>query len=85
MHPSLWKDTFELEQIHTIIDKDFGKKHGLSAMIRYNAQPTPCKVDWDKNTVTLNEKVWTPSVGQSLVIYYKKQCLGGGKIVNIRQ
>lgn len=85
----LWKDTFEVEDFSFINACNFKKKIFLKAVIRYHSKETPCKVSWEnrnstlKGTFKLNKRVWTPSIGQSLVIYRGKECLGGGEISKI--
>lgn len=61
---------------------EFGKKY--TASIRYNQTPTPCKIVRGQNKealVMFEQDQDTFSPGQSLVVYDKNQCLGGGIIV----
>ncbi|MDD3474966.1 MAG: tRNA 2-thiouridine(34) synthase MnmA [Candidatus Dojkabacteria bacterium] len=85
LNPSLWKQKFELENINIINQKNNGIIKGLTAKVRYRATEIPCTIDWNTNNVELKEKVWTPSVGQQLVIYKGNECIGGGMIKNIGQ
>lgn len=81
----LWKDTFVLEDFNFINKKNIGITKGLTATVRYRAKEIKCRPDWSSNTILLNKKVWTPSIGQSLVLYKKDECIGGGIIKYIRQ
>jgi tRNA U34 2-thiouridine synthase MnmA/TrmU len=85
LNTHLWKDTFVLDSFNTINSKNLNIKNGLTAMVRYRSKEIKCDVSWDLRTVYLKEKVWTPSLDQSLVIYKGDECIGGGKIKEIRQ
>jgi tRNA-specific 2-thiouridylase len=85
LNPALWKDLFELEDFNVIHPENVGIKENLSGMVRYRSADIGCSFDWDSNIVRFKEKVWTPSVGQSLVIYKDEECIGGGVIKDIRQ
>ena len=54
-------------------------------MVRYRSKENKCNIDWDTHIVKFDKKLWTPSVGQSIVIYKGRECIGGGKIRDIRQ
>jgi tRNA-specific 2-thiouridylase len=82
---ALWKNTFVLQEFNTIHPKNIGVSKNFTGMVRYRSAQASCTVDWDTNIVKFDEKVWTPSVGQSLVIYKGKECIGGGTIKDIRQ
>jgi tRNA-uridine 2-sulfurtransferase len=84
-NPALWKDTFKLEDFNLIHESNRDVNKSLTAMVRYRSKGTECNYNWDTSVVKFKEKVWTPSVGQSLVIYKGKECIGGGKIEDIRQ
>lgn len=61
---------------------EFGKKY--TASIRYNQIPVPCTITRGKDNqavVIFEQEQDTFSPGQSLVVYDKNQCLGGGIIV----
>ena len=85
----LWKDSFVVNDFSFIHPKNYKKKFFLKAIIRYHSKEVPCKVTWAeennllKGTFKLKGKVWTPSVGQSLVLYRGNECLGGGEITEI--
>jgi tRNA-specific 2-thiouridylase len=85
LNPALWKDTFELENFNVIHPDNKGIKEDLTGMVRYRSTAVPCSFDWNSNTVRFSKKIWTPSVGQSLVIYKNDECIGGGVIKNIRR
>jgi tRNA-specific 2-thiouridylase len=85
LNPALWKSHFKLKGFNVIHPKNRGTKKGLTGMVRYRSKETPCTLNWETNLVDFDEKVWTPSVGQSLVIYKGRECIGGGEIEDIRQ
>lgn len=85
LNPALWKSHFKVGDFNVIHPKNKGIMKGLSGMVRYRSKGTPCMLDWDTNLVEFTEKVWTPSIGQSIVLYRGKECIGGGKIEDIRQ
>jgi tRNA-specific 2-thiouridylase len=85
LNPALWKSLFKLKDFNTIHPENKGVNKSLSGMVRYRSQHIPCNIDWDTNLVEFKEKVWTPSIGQSIVIYKGKECIGGGEIEDIRQ
>ncbi len=82
---ALWKENFVLENFNLIHEKNRGINKGLTGMVRYRSKEIECKYDWDTQIVKFEEKVWTPSVGQSLVLYKSTECIGGGVIKEIRQ
>lgn len=53
------------------------------AMIRYNADPTPCRVfvRGERIRVEFQRKVWAITPGQHVVLYRGEEVLGGGVIV----
>ena len=85
LNPSLWQNRFELENINIIHPKNRKTKDLLTAKVRYGSTEVPCKVNWQERSVELKDKVWTPSIGQQLVIYRRNECIGGGIIKNIGQ
>jgi tRNA-specific 2-thiouridylase len=85
MNEALWKSVFAIENFNVIHPKNMGIQKGLTGMVRYRSKETACEIEWDTQIVRFKEKVWTPSVGQSLVIYKGKECIGGGQIKDIRQ
>jgi tRNA-specific 2-thiouridylase len=84
-NPALWKSVFKLQHINVIHPSNKRVNKRLTGMVRYRSKGTPCKIDWDSNLVSFKEKVWTPSVGQSVAIYKGNECIGGGEIEDIRQ
>lgn len=88
-HPSLWKRVFVVEDFNFINSKNNGSRFFNKAVIRYHSKEVPVIVRWKKTgrgykgVFHLRKKVWTPSVGQSLVLYKRDECLGGGKITEI--
>jgi tRNA-specific 2-thiouridylase len=84
-NPELWKDTFMLENFNVIHPDNKDIFQGLKGVVRYRSKGVSCTIDWNTKTIIFKEKVWTPSVGQSIVIYKKKECIGGGTIEKIRQ
>jgi tRNA-specific 2-thiouridylase len=85
LNPYLWEKFFKLEDLNVIYPSNKGITSGLTAKVRYGSTEIPCTIDWSKKAVTLKEKVWTPSIGQQLVIYKSNECIGGGMIKNIGQ
>ena len=85
LNPQLWKEAFQLEDINVIHTVNKNKLKGLTAKVRYGSTEIPCRIDWTKKSVELKDKVWTPSIGQQLVIYKNNECIGGGMIKNIGQ
>jgi len=85
LNPRLWKQNFELEDINIIHSKNIGIQNGLTAKVRYGSPEIPCSINWTEKSIELKKKVWTPSIGQQLVIYKSNECIGGGMIKNIRQ
>ena len=85
LNPYLWKRSFELEDINIINSNNKYLNRGLSAKVRYGSTEIPCNINWEHNIVKLKDKVWTPSIGQQLVIYKGNECIGGGMIKNIGQ
>jgi len=83
LNPVLWKDSFTLKDLNIIHPDNQNLEEGLTAMVRYRSKEVSCNVDWDSKTVTLNQRVWTPSNGQSLVLYKESECIGGGIISDI--
>ena len=84
-NPALWKSTFKLKNLNVIHPDNISIKKGLTGKVRYRSREISCKVDWENNTVKFKDRVWTPSIGQSIAIYKGKECIGGGEIEEIRQ
>jgi tRNA-specific 2-thiouridylase len=82
---ALWKDTFKLGSFNVINPKNKGILKSLTGVVRYRNKETACTFDWENNIVKFKDKVWTPSIGQSIVIYKGNECVGGGQIEDIRQ
>ena len=62
---------------------DFAKGAQLKGKIRYKAMPSPCQVtqmEDGKICVTFEEKQRAATPGQSLVLYYDNEVIGGGII-----
>jgi tRNA-specific 2-thiouridylase len=85
LNPALWKSEFGLENLNVIHPDNYQVKKDLKGMVRYRSKEVPCEIDWNQNIVKFKNKVWTPSVGQSIVVYKNNECIGGGKIKDIRQ
>ncbi len=78
----LWKNTIVLKDLH-LIDKNTDlNKCNLTATIRYRSPDT--QVHFQKKNkeyvFKFKEKQWAPAPGQSLVVFHKNECLGGGLI-----
>ncbi|MCD4756405.1 tRNA 2-thiouridine(34) synthase MnmA [bacterium] len=82
-NPYLWKDTFILKDFSFINKENINITKGLTGVVRYRARGSRCSVDWDSKTIVFKGKVWTPSIGQSLVLYKRQECIGGGVIKEI--
>ena len=85
LNQALWKDTFTLKNFNVIHPTNKNINKGLTGKVRYQSKEIPCTFNWDSNCVEFKEKVWTPSVGQSIVIYKGNECIGGGEIEEIQQ
>ncbi len=85
-NPALYKTVLEVKNLHLIDPKYNLEKKDLTATIRYRSTDSPIKLELENNkAVTIFEKPqWAPALGQSLVIFHKNQCLGGGFVTNIR-
>ncbi len=82
-HPELFKKEIFLDDLHLIDPNEKIKnKKDLTATIRYRSKDTPIVLDFirDKFKVTFEKEQWAPALGQSLVIFKKDECLGGGFI-----
>ncbi len=84
-HPELHKKTLEIAKLHSINPKYKFKKTNLTATIRYRSQDTPVKLEFenDKAIFKFEKAQWAPALGQSLVLFDKNECLGGGVITAI--
>jgi tRNA-specific 2-thiouridylase len=76
-HKSLWAKDVTIKDIHWTNDTPDSTKE-YQGMIRYRMDPVPCTVSGDK--VKFSKPVWSPSPGQSLVLYDGEKVVGGGVI-----
>jgi tRNA-specific 2-thiouridylase len=76
-HKSLWAKDVTITDIHWINETPDSTKE-YQGMIRYRMDPVPCTVSGDK--VKFSKPVWSPSPGQSLVLYDGEKVVGGGEI-----
>lgn len=85
---ALWGDKMSVGDFH-FIDKayDYTRLTRFTAMIRYRSKDVECKIKFNKNqdsTVSANiefeNMVWSPAVGQSIVVFEGQKCIGGGII-----
>lgn len=83
-HPSLYKKEVELENIHWInkLEETGQEERDLSASIRYRHKPQPGRlnIEGEKIMFIFDEPQRAVTSGQSLVIYKREECLGGGVI-----
>ncbi len=83
-HPKLYKSEVELENIHFInpeISKNITNNKELSASIRYRQKPQPGHLDIANKKFIFSESQRAVTSGQSLVVYDKDKCIGGGIII----
>jgi tRNA-specific 2-thiouridylase len=85
LNPTLWRDSFQLSNFNVIHPANKNISENLTGKVRYKSKEIPCTFDWENNKVIFKEKVWTPSLGQSIVIYKGNECIGGGEIEEIQQ
>jgi tRNA-uridine 2-sulfurtransferase len=80
-NPELWKKNMVLEKLHLINPQHFIKNENLTGMIRYRSTDTKVKIN--KLTVEFEKEQWAPALGQSVVLFEKNECIGGGVISKI--
>lgn len=85
-HPKMYKNEVMLENLHLINPEDkkeLEQREDLTAALRYRQVPVSVKVKFIQESILCNfkEPVRAPASGQSLVLYSKDHCLGGGIIV----
>jgi tRNA-specific 2-thiouridylase len=85
LNPALWKESLLLKNFNVIHPDNRNITNCLTGKVRYRSKEIPCNYDWENSTVIFEEKVWTPSVGQSSVIYRGNECIGGGEIEEIQK
>ncbi len=81
----LWKSKVVLNDIH-LIDKEYKIiNKDLTGIIRYRSKETKCnlKIDGEKYIFSFEKPQWAPATGQSLVLFEKDECIGGGIITQI--
>jgi tRNA-specific 2-thiouridylase len=81
---SMFNNPREIRISNTVWNHPISFDATYSASIRYNQTPAPCRVlraQKGEAVVIFEEDQDTFSPGQSLVVYDKGQCLGGGIIV----
>ncbi|MBI2356868.1 tRNA 2-thiouridine(34) synthase MnmA [Candidatus Dojkabacteria bacterium] len=82
-NPKLWTFKYEVGELHLINNDD--NLVGIEGVIRYRG--TRSKVEATTNgtstTVTFEKPQWGGAVGQSIVLYKDRKCLGGGAITKI--
>jgi len=81
-HPKLYKKTLEVANLHLINPKYEFQKKDFTATIRYRCADTPVKLRFEnkKTIIDFEKSQWAPALGQSLVLFDKNECLGGGFI-----
>jgi len=81
----LWKNKIQFKNIHLIDSDATLPSKNLTGTIRYRSPDTPIKIEKQENSyfVKFKKKQWAPATGQSLVIFNKNECLGGGIIAKV--
>ncbi len=82
-NPLLFKNTLFLKNLQTVNPNEkIETRKNLTATIRYRSPDTPIelKKEGDLLKITFKEAQWAPALGQSVVIFEKNECLGGGEI-----
>ena len=81
-HPRLMSQALIAEKIHWIADRPAENTQDLSAKIRYRQTEEPCEITFQGKELRVNFKhlQWAVAPGQSVVLYQKERCLGGGII-----
>ena len=84
-NPALYKNKLIVNDLHLIDPNYKFTKEEFTATIRYRSPDTPVKISFkDKKTIVEFKKPqWAPALGQSLVIFDKDECIGGGFISKI--
>lgn len=81
-HPAILKSELIAKNLHFYNDK-FITEGEYSVKIRYRMQDTPCfikKIDNETIKIKFNKPQFAITAGQSIVIYDKEFCIGGGVI-----
>lgn len=83
-HPALYHQSLEAIEMNWLIDP-LKIEGPLCAKVRYRQEDQPCElICFDENSIKIHFK--TPqraiTMGQSVVLYLKDKCVGGGKIIN---
>lgn len=76
-HPRMFRQLVDLENLHFIGEKHEGE---LTAAARYRQTPQPGILDLAKKQFVFDNPQRAITSGQSLVIYYQDECVGGGVI-----
>lgn len=89
-HPMLWHKTFIVDSLHLINPaREISGEDQLTGIIRYRGVPTISTVKklegmGNKYQIEFETSQWAGTVGQSLVLYSKAECVGGGIISEIK-
>jgi tRNA-specific 2-thiouridylase len=90
MNPNLWKKSMFIDDFHFIdSSEDFSNLKDLTATVRYRTKDTSVNINFTKYneainaTLEFNEAVWAPAIGQSVVVFEKERCIGGGVLTTI--
>ncbi len=84
-HPALWKKKMIIEDFH-VIEPDYKwQREGYTATIRYRSQDKSIKLtaEGKKVLIEFQEPQWAPALGQSLVVFNQRECIGGGILTEI--
>jgi tRNA-specific 2-thiouridylase len=71
------KKSFEIKNINWISEVP-KKNKKYTAQIRYHGEQLPCKVE---NNLVIFDKAILISPGQSIVVYDRDMCIGGGVVI----
>ncbi len=84
-NPALWKKKMEIENLHSVDPSYKWLKKDFTATIRYRNPDKPIKISLDGNKarIEFEDPQWAPALGQSLVIFDKDECVGGGILTKI--
>lgn len=84
-HPALWKKGMIIKDFHTINPGYKWQNNNYSATIRYRSPDKPIKFiqKGRKVYIEFQEPQWAPALGQSLVVFNKNECVGGGILTEI--
>lgn len=84
-NPKLYKKVLFLNNLHTIDENYEFKKKNFTATIRYRSPDNPIKLEIKnkKARIEFKQSQWAPALGQSVVIFDKQECIGGGIISNM--